>query len=914
MATEKDVPLRQDVKMLGELLGEVLREQGDDALFAQVEKARRLARTRRQAMPLGAQPGDAPARLAAESALDAMLQNLPPQQALNLVRAFSAYFTLVNLAERMHRIRRRRDALEPGAAPQVGSLQDVLQRLADAGVTWDAVQAHLETLLIQPVFTAHPTEATRREMLQKEQRMARALAHRLSARLLPIEDASILNQIRSEIAIAWQTDELAHQPTVADEVEHIIFYVTEVIYRIVPVFYEGIQAAARKVYHPELAWRPNQPLVRFGTWVGGDMDGNPNVGAQSIRNTLARQRHVILQRYSQELKTLSEYLTQGTPRVAVDPLILQRVGSIEQSLGADSDAAHKTTMPYRALLALMAEKVQATDQDKIHGYQSAEHLIEDLRLILKSLNAHKAAHAGAPKIQRLLYRVETFGFHLATLDIRQDALIHRRAVGYLLGQKDFLTQTSAEKTAHMHAFLKQPPRPVPADLAPEESDKDSDPAQLKRCLDVMHTIVAMRKRYGQRALGPYIISMAEGVDDVLAVMALAHQADVVDAHQKIDLDIAPLFETVPDLKNAGTIFEQMLADPLYRAHLKARGDAQLIMLGYSDSNKESGLVASRWALQTAQRTLVDIAFRHQIRLTFFHGRGGSSSRGGSKPREAILAEPENAVCGRLRLTEQGEIIHAKYGLRDIALRTMELMGGAVLEVSASPKHNAVPEKFMQLMQSCAQLSRDCYRRLVYDDPNFFAYFTQATPIDVISRLRIGSRPGARRAQKGIQDLRAIPWVFSWTQNRQMLPAWYGLGTALQNMEQQASAATLRQMYANWPFFKNLIDDTETALAKADMLIGARYAALAGAQGEPIWQAIQIEFEKTQQILQEIQSQADHGFLHRSIRLRNPYVDPMSLIQVDLLPRWRATDRQDAELERVLLSSVKGIARGLQNTG
>ncbi|RYE92618.1 MAG: phosphoenolpyruvate carboxylase, partial [Oxalobacteraceae bacterium] len=422
-------------------------------------------------------------------------------------------------------------------------------------------------------------------------------------------------------------------------------------------------------------------------------------------------------------------------------------------------------------------------------------------------------------------------------------------------------------------------------------------------------------RYGRRAIGPYIISMCQGADDALGLLVLARVAGLVGDDGGVPLDIAPLFETVPDLDNAPHCMATLLEDPLYRAHLKARGDVQVVMLGYSDSNKESGLAASRWALQEAQVALVALARRHEVRLVLFHGRGGTASRGGSKPRAAILAEPKDAVQGRLRITEQGEIIHAKYGLRDIALRTLELMGGAVLEASGGERP-AQPAEFAEVMRCIASESRAAYRSLVVDEPLFMTYFSEATPIDVIGRLRIGSRPASRRQMQGLADLRAIPWVFSWTQNRQMLPGWYGLGTGLQAAASRFGVDILRQMLAAWPFFQNMIADVEMVLAKADMKIGAHYAALSPSTSPRIWPRIEAEFGRTcAQVHAICDTQAlleREPVLRRAIFLRNPYVDPMSMLQVTLLPRWRAGGRSDLDVEKVLLTTIKGIARGLQN--
>ena len=402
------------------------------------------------------------------------------------------------------------------------------------------------------------------------------------------------------------------------------------------------------------------------------------------------------------------------------------------------------------------------------------------------------------------------------------------------------------------------------------------------------------------------------------MLYLCRAAGFASPQGQVPLDIAPLFETVPDLQNAQRSLTAMLADPTYRAHVAARGERQLVMLGYSDSNKESGIVSSRWALQEAQVALVEVAQRAHVALTLFHGRGGTASRGGSKPRAAILAEPPGCVRGHLRLTEQGEIIHAKYGLRDIALRTLELMGGAVLDVSAGGVSVAPQPSWREIAGCVAEQSRVAYRALVFEDPEFFAYFQQATPIDVIGRLAIGSRPAARRAQQGIGDLRAIPWVFSWTQNRQMLPGWYGVGSGLQAAIARFGMAAVQDVAQKWPFFSNLLADTEMILAKADMQIGAQYAALATDVGKRVWPRIMTEYERTVAALHAIGGTHEllerEPVLQRAIRLRNPYVDPMSLIQIELLQRWRATDRRDKDIERVLLMTVKGIARGLQNTG
>ena len=913
MDETRDKPLRQDVRRLGQLLGEVLVEQGGGALLTQVEGARQAAIQRRQS-------DDQLGHQAAATQLTGQLVGLEPVAALALTRAFSAYFGLVNLAERVHRIRRRRAYQQPGSPAQAGSLVAVLRALRARGVAGAELLSLLQQVQIVPVFTAHPTEATRRSLLRHEQRMARILVGALEQPPTAGQAARLDDRLRTAITLAWQTEEVAYEPSVADEVEHVMFYLTEVIYRVLPTFYEGLAAAVTEVYGAELAAQlsTSQPLVRFASWVGGDMDGNPNVGPATIQATLSRHRTLILRRYGEAIAELASELTQSSGRVEVDPAVHAQIAAYSTEMADAAPLERLRDMPYRHLLTLMGRRLQQTAAFGLEqtaapaggsGYATAAGLVDDLECIASSLAAHRGRYAGAFKLRRLIWRVRTFGFHLATLDVRQDALVHRQAVAELLAVPDLMTAPAAQRRAAMLAALAAPPA-LPAAPSPAT-------AQI---FEVMRTLHRCRGRLGAAAVGPYIISMAEGVDDVLAVLLLARAAGLVDAVGAVPLDVAPLFETVPDLQRATATLEGMLAEPAYRAHLAQRGGGQVVMLGYSDSNKESGLAASRWALYEAQRDLVAVADLAAVPLTLFHGRGGTASRGGSKPRSAILAEPPGAVRGRLRLTEQGEIIHAKYGLRDIALRTVELMAGAILEASLPSPEAAteLPRAWGEAMAHMARDSRSCFRSLVYDDPDFFAYFQAATPIDVISRLRIGSRPPARRAQRGIGDLRAIPWVFAWTQNRQMLPGWYGVGHALASALAAFGAARLQGMARNWPFFANLLADTEMVLAKADLATGARYSALAGPLGNHFWPQIVAEFEQTRhsilQILGTRELLEHEPVLARAIALRNPYVDPMSLLQVDLLQRWRAGGRTDAGLERALMTTVKEIARGLQNTG
>jgi len=891
--------LRRDVSFLGALLGEVLREQGGDALFDTVEAARIAARARRD--------GDEDA----DRRLHDLLTGLEPRRAAEVARAFSAYFALVNMAERVHRIRRRRSYLSSDS-PQPGSLEDVVLRLAADGLSIERMRELLDHMLVEPVFTAHPTEAIRRTILAKEQRVARTLIDRLEHTGMsdPEEDA-LTRRLRDEITLMWQT---AEHPgvgrSVSDEVEHVLFYLTDVIYRIVPALDDAIASALRTAYSVDAGDDLPCPVVRFGSWVGGDMDGNPNVGPDTISRTLERQRELILDRYVAEVRDLFRHLSQSSSRITVDEAVEERCREYRRQMPdvAESIPSRYEEMPYRILLWFCWARLEDTREGGRHVYPSAEAWRADLELIAASLRHNRGAHAGLTRTARLLCRVKTFGFHLATLDVRQDALVHRRAVGELMADAGFADRAPEDRAERLRRAI---------DAGPADGGETG--AETAKTLEVFASIANARVRFGPEAVGPYIISMAQGPDDALGVLYLARRSGLTDERGNVPLDIAPLFETVADLDSAGDTLGRLLSDPLYRTHVASRADRQIVMLGYSDSSKQSGLAASRWALYRAETELSATADDAGIELTLFHGRGGTAGRGGSKPRAGILAEPPGVVRGRLRVTEQGEIIHAKYGLRGIALRTLELMTGAVLEASAVGALRDEPRSgWSAAMETVATTGQATYRNLVYNDPDFHTYFRLATPIDIIERLEIGSRPATRRAGAGVEDLRAIPWVFSWMQNRHLLPGWFGVGSGLAEAAEAHGEGVLKEMAREWPFFANLLADVEMVLAKSDLGIGARYARLAGAAGERLFPTILAEYERTSTIICELLETGDalerEPVLRRSISLRNPYVDPISLLQVDLLDRWRAGGSEDADLERALRSTVRGIARGMQNTG
>ncbi len=896
---KKDEPFRSDVRELGTLVGDMLREQGGDVLFEAVEGARRAAIRRREDPDI------------TDAELEARLSNLPPDSAGALVRAFSTWFHMVNLAERIHRIRRRRDYLRADAGPQPESISHSLEVLREGGLTTEQIVEMLEDTRIEPVFTAHPTEAMRRTVLEKQQRMARHLVAHMDPTLTPQESHALMAQVRGELTTYWQTEEHpSTRITVAQERENALFYVTHVLYRIVPAFYEELNAALNRDREPGVDAIDRPPtILRFASWVGGDMDGNPNVDASTIRASLQRHRHLILRRYLEDVEQLFWRLSQSDKLVTFSRPMLERLRHYKAVFAGKVDAPNSRyeDMLYRLFLRLVHARLQLTEEDGADAYASADEFLSDIQLVADSLTENLGENAGLFSVRRLLRRIETFGFHLATLDVRQDSLVHRQAIAVGLGREDWMTLSATERAQALSDALEKG-TPCAA----------SDDPVLVSSVDVFRAIAECRKRYGAEAIGPYIISMAQQPDDVLSVMLLAHWGGLVDDDGHVPLDIAPLFETVDDLQNGASVMDALIEDPLYGRHVESRGRRQTIMIGYSDSNKDGGIAAARWALQEGQTALVRTLTDHDVKVVFFHGRGGTASRGGGKVHDAVLASPRNSVQNRLRVTEQGEIINAKYGLRGLAARTLEQATSAVLLASTPRPTTPRPPAWQEAMVHIAAASRRVYRASVYEADGFTGYFRQSTPIDVIERMSIGSRPSSRRKGGGVENLRAIPWVFAWTQSRQIIPGWYGVGSAFDSAAAEFGEDVLHDMTANWKFFGNMVGDVEMVLAKADMEIASRYAALADESLRHFFDAIADEFERTEAWMRRLKRSEylldSDPTLQRAILLRNPYVDPLSLIQVDLLKRWRETGRRDDELLETLIGSVNGIAQGLQNTG
>ncbi len=898
---EKDRPLRDDVRLLGALVGQVLVDQHGPELLERVEAVRKAAiRQREGAVGEGED-------------LERLLAGLEPDAVMQIIQAFSTYLRAVNLAEKVHRIRRRRAYQRAGAEAQRGSLEAVFEELKAEGFEGPELAAAIDAVRIQPVFTAHPTEATRRTIQEKEYDILLRLVERLNPELTPAEDELALERIRADLTSSWQTRLVPHQrPTVADELDNILFYLTDILYRVTPVFYESLQRAYRKHFGEPSGDFLRDIILRYGSWVGGDMDGNPNVTAETIQQTLAQQRGVIIRRYLPELRRLARFLSQSAADVGVAPELAQRLRRYADLLpGAMREIAERhRDMPYRCLLVLMGKRLEATLADSDAGYGSAADFAADLALIADSLRSNRGVNAGLFNVERLQRRVQTFGFHLVTLDVRQDALVHRRVIGELLGCDDWEQRDAtlrAQTLAHLLARKELPECPEAGALSAEAAE----------ALAVFRAISAARQAYGKSAIGLFIISMTQGADDVLTALALA---TIANPHTgaAAQLDVSPLLETVGDLQAGPEILQSLLGLDIYRKHLAGLKKRQCIMIGYSDSNKDSGIVASRWALYEAQRELVGIGAEAGIEVVFFHGRGGTVSRGGGNLVNGILGAPPDTVRGFLRVTEQGEVINQKYGVRFLALRNLELVTGATLFHTLSRNVASLEPGERAILGRMAEVSRAKFRDLVYGDPGFPRFFRTITPVDVIAQLNIGSRPASRRSGEGIENLRAIPWVFSWAQVRIGFPGVFGFGTALDAAISEYGLEDIRNLLKNSIFFQAMVSDVEMVLGKSVLDIGQRYAALDAAAGERYFQVIEAEFAlATRRILELKQLEQlldDQRVLQRNIRLRNPYVDPLHLLQIDLLRRWREGDCQDERLLDALKATVKGIALGIQNTG
>jgi phosphoenolpyruvate carboxylase len=892
--------LHDDIDLLGGLLGEVIQAQEPAGAFALEERARSLGRSLRS--------GDE----TAVEQLAALVADLSIEEATVLVRAFTSYFRLVNLAEdneRLRRIRARERRELP--APRRGSLREAIAIIAARGTSAESLQELLDQADIRLVVTAHPTEAQRRTTVAKLARVF-AVMRELDDREPEADELARAHaQLSSTIQELWSSDEIrAVSPTALDEVRAGLVYFHSTLFDVVPRMYRELEDAVESEYPG--AGIVVGPLLSFGSWIGGDRDGNPNVTPAVTLEALGFMRRMALDFLVQRVGRLAE-------RVSVSTVVTDGAPLLEPALQAGAERfpqlasellRRNSDEPYRRFFALARERLLATGKGSPEGYADAAELLADLRLAERALRAQRADRIAAGDLRDVIRQVEVFGFHIARLDIREHAVRHRQAVGELLALRgdagDYEELDEPARQSLLAGALAGP-----ATLFPAEASALSPSArQVIDGFTMLHDALADGYR---DALGSYVISGAATPSDVLEVLLLMKQAGIA-------LPIAPLFEFGASLRDAAATMSALLDEPAYRAALRSWGDTQEVMIGYSDSNKDVGYLASTWAVRAAQTAIAELLRARGVRFTFFHGRGGALGRGGGPANVAILAQPPGTVEGRIKLTEQGEVIAAKYSTPEIAHRELELVAGAVLVSRLLPQPTAGRLRvFEELLERMADRSREVYRELVYDHPGFDRFFEQATPIQEIARLRLGSRPARRGGSQRIEELRAIPWVFSWTQTRIILPAWYGLGSALAQARADAGLAVLREMEHDWPFFAALLSNAEMGLAKADLTIGERYAGLVEDETlrDAIWGRIRAEYERTREVVLAITGQEQlldrTPVLQRSIERRNPYVDPLSFVQVELLRRLRR-DGAGEELVRPMLLTINGIAGGLRNTG
>jgi phosphoenolpyruvate carboxylase len=913
---------RRQVRLLGDQLGTAISEIEGEERRALVERVRSLAVAHRSGTP------------GAGAELTDILAQIPADETLVVAAAFSAWFQLINLAEDQAMARvLLQDRMAAGAAdqPLEESLAAAVGALAarEPGDGTDderaeRVAAAVQALQVRPVLTAHPTEAKRRTVLTKLGRVSQALRTLGTGQLAPDDRAAIEKDLAEEIASLWLTDETrVRPPTVIDEVRNGLYWVDSVLFDLVPRLHRDLRAALAEVGLDDLEVGR---FLRFGSWIGGDRDGNPFVTVDVTEQALREGQTLALRLYRRSIDRLHAHLSVSARR-GTSPALAQRLEDLQEALpeqAAEIDRRYPQ-QPHRQFLAIVYQVLLRTEDAARRPWRSdrrvaptiypdAATFVEDLRLLRESLRSVGGHRIADGRLRDLQVQAEVFGFHLVTLDLRQHARRLRDAVSAVFGRYGDVDDWDATDEEQRIALLARElgePRP----LTPAVLDFDED---TNETLEVFRLVRRAYQRIGTDGIDAYIVSMTERPSDVLAVLVLARDAGV--AH---GLDVVPLFETVDDLEHAPEVLDRLLAEPGYRAHVTDRGDRQQVMIGYSDSNKDGGYLAAAWRLDRAQRALVEVADAHGVELTIFHGRGGSIGRGGGPANAAIRAQPAQAVRGRLKLTEQGEVIFARYHDPQLAHRHLEQVLHAVLMTTTAEESDELSEDDTKLLDELARRSRDAYRELVHDTPALATYLQQATPLATVPELNIGSRPAKRTSAAGIADLRAIPWVFSWTQCRVNLPAWYGIGSALSGWAEHDGQRweRLRALVATSPLLRTALDNVEMALAKSDMEVAVDYAQLAddGVRSAVLPRII-AEHDRTVDALQRVRGR-DHVLggapeLDEALRLREPYLDPLHLVQVGLLRRLREQpEGPDAEhLRQAVLVATNGIASGLRNTG
>jgi phosphoenolpyruvate carboxylase len=910
-ASTKERPLIEDIRLLGQLLGDTIREQEGDETFERIESIRRLS----VAFERDAEPE-------AGRKLDTLLHGLTADQAMAVIRAFSYFAHLANIAEDLHNIRRRAVHELEDQGPENGSLALTFERLAKAKFAPETVGEALARSMVSPVLTAHPTEVQRKSLLDAERSIAQLLLARESLRG---EGERRQNEVllRARIAQLWQTRLLRYaRLSVLDEIENALGFYQTTFLREIPRLYAELEAY--------LGGARVATFFRMGSWIGGDRDGNPNVNAQTLTHALRRQGETALRYYLTEIHELGGELS-------ISYLLVGRTEQLQALADRSGDEnPHREDELYRRALIGVYARLAASLHKLTGGealrhalapgepYHDASELQADLAIIEDSLRANHGAALIPARLAPLRRAVDVFGFHLATVDLRQSSDRHEETLAELLAVArvvdDYAKLDEAQKQALLLNILRDPrPLRVPSVRYSERTEEE---------IEIFEAARDLRESFGEQAIRHYIISHTETVSDLLEALALQKECGMMrgvlgDPNASAQLLVVPLFETIEDLRNAEAIMRAFYTLPGVADLVRASGAQQEIMLGYSDSNKDGGFFTSNWELYRASTALAKLFTAHEgVVLRLFHGRGGTVGRGGGPSYQAILAQPPETVNGQIRLTEQGEVIASKYANPDIGRRNLEALVAASLEASLLPPARAASEDFLQAANALSQISMKAYRALVYEMPGFVDYFFSATPIAEIAELKIGSRPASRRSTRRIEDLRAIPWSFSWGQARLTLPGWYGFGSAVETFIADAPEermALLKRMNSEWPFFRALMSNMDMVLAKADMAIAERYAALVPDQelARKVFGALEAEWSRTFEALNCIvgtsERLADNPSLARSIKHRFPYIAPLNHLQVELIRRWRSGEH-DVKTLRGILISINGIAAGLRNTG
>ncbi|MDD2720771.1 MAG: phosphoenolpyruvate carboxylase [Gallionella sp.] len=914
--SSKDLPLRDDVRLLGRILGDTIREQDGEATFQLVENVRRSAVQFRKTQ-------DSHDRIQLEKLLD----SLSTSEALAVVRAFSYFSQLSNIAEDLHHNRRHRAHLKAGSTPKNGSLKLALDRLEQKPVSKESLQAFLDSALISPVLTAHPTEVQRKSTLDCHLIISSLMSLRDRMDMTPQELADNEIALRRFVLILWQTRMLrTAKLTVRDEIKNGLEFYRYTFLKEIPGVYADLERELESRYGQGIKI---PPFLRVGSWIGGDRDGNPFVTHDVMNAAVEQHSSVALEYYLNETHVLGTRLS-----------LTIRLTDVSDELRALADASHDTAVsredePYRRALILIYSRLSATARKLGHDiahlrpvdpdaepYATPQDFIANLDVLIESLLSHGALYLAHGRLANLRRAVEVFGFHLAPLDMRQHSAIHEQTVAELLthgGITDtYLGLSEAERRAVLLQTL-QAGKPLIGELEQYSEGVQSE-------LRIMQVAAKIHREFGREALPNHIISKTDSVSDMLELALMLQQVGLLEGgdHPQLHVNIIPLFETIDDLRGCGPIMEDLFSIPYYRQLLAGRNNTQEVMLGYSDSNKDGGYITANWELYKAELELVKVFNKFGVEMRLFHGRGGTVGRGGGPSYEAILAQPPGSVNGQIRITEQGEVISSKYSNPEIGKRNLETLVSATLEATLLHHHGAdstMPE-FHRIMEALSLDAFAAYRKLVYETPGFNDFFFAATPIREIAELNIGSRPSARKASNRIEDLRAIPWVFSWGLTRILLPGWFGFGSAVNRFierEGQTGLEQLQKMYKEWTFFRGLMSNMDMVLSKTDMGIAAGYAELVEDQSlrDPIFGAIRTEREETVKMLFAVTGNTvllqDNPMFARSLLTRMPYIDPLNHLQVALLAHHRAGDSNELT-KRAIHLTINGIATGLRNSG